>query len=187
MVLCKDCICDSIDDTCFAISDGDLYSATVADFSATDSLIIKDNLRTEQYDFKQLNCKYYLSYASFLTKSLFCYFLFYIAPDFVNALEDENHIYFFFREAAVEHINCGKVWKFFSPPQMKSPKIFPKNEFFFRLSFLALQEFASLIKGDPTNSDQNGQLFWSPGLIVQFLEKLHFISMTYKLPPTLFR
>ena len=113
MVLCKvykdcicDCICDSIDDTCFAISDGDLYSATVADFSATDSLIIKDNLRTEQYDFKQLNCKYYISYVSFLTKSLF---FFYIAPDFVNALEDENHIYFFFREAAVEHINCGKV------------------------------------------------------------------------------
>lgn len=31
------------------------------------------------------------------------------APDFVNALEDEDHVYFFFREAAVEHINCGKV------------------------------------------------------------------------------
>ena len=31
------------------------------------------------------------------------------APDFVNALEDEEHVYFFFREAAVEHINCGKV------------------------------------------------------------------------------
>ena len=115
MVLCKvykdcicDCICDSIDDTRFDISDGDLYSATVADFSATDSLIIKDNLRTEQYDFKQLNCKYYISYASFLTKSLF-FSSTYIAPDFVNALEDENHIYFFFREAAVEHINCGKV------------------------------------------------------------------------------
>ena len=129
----------------------------------------------------------YISYVSFLTKSLFYFFLFYIAPDFVNALEDENHIYFFFREAAVEHINCGKVWKIYSSSKMKSPEIFPKNEFFFRLSFLALQEFASLIKGDPTNSDRNGQLFWSLGLIVQFLEKLHFISMTYKLPPTLFR
>ena len=31
------------------------------------------------------------------------------APDFVNALEDEDHVYFFFREAAVEFINCGKV------------------------------------------------------------------------------
>ena len=51
-------------------SDGELYSGTVADFSASDSLIIKnvtsakkwDNrltrLRTEQYDFKQLNGKY---------------------------------------------------------------------------------------------------------------------------------
>ena len=38
-------------------SDGELYSGTVADFSASDSLIIKDNLRTEQYDFKQLNGK----------------------------------------------------------------------------------------------------------------------------------
>jgi semaphorin 6 len=38
-------------------ADGELYSATVADFSASDSLIIKDNLRTEQYDFKQLNGK----------------------------------------------------------------------------------------------------------------------------------
>ena len=35
--------------------------------------------------------------------------IFFSAPDFVNALEDEEHVYFFFREAAVEHINCGKV------------------------------------------------------------------------------
>ena len=52
------------------ISDGELYSGTVADFSASDSLIIKNvtsakywnerltNLRTEKYDFKQLNGKY---------------------------------------------------------------------------------------------------------------------------------
>jgi hypothetical protein len=36
--------------------------------------------------------------------------LFYIsAPDFVSTLEDKDHVYFFFRESAVEHINCGKV------------------------------------------------------------------------------
>lgn len=64
---------------------GHLYAATVADFSGTDSLIIKDNLRTEQYDYKHLN-----------------------APDFVSSLEDEDHVYFFFREAAVEYMNCGK-------------------------------------------------------------------------------
>ena len=50
--------------------DGELYSGTVADFSASDSLIIKNvtsakkwedeltRLRTEQYDFKQLNGNY---------------------------------------------------------------------------------------------------------------------------------
>ena len=37
---------------------GDLYAATVADFSGSDSLIIKNQLRTEQYDFKHLNGKY---------------------------------------------------------------------------------------------------------------------------------
>jgi semaphorin 6 len=65
---------------------GNLYAATVADFSGTDSLIIKNQLRTEQYDYRHLN-----------------------APDFVSSLEDEDHVYFFFREAAVEHMNCGKA------------------------------------------------------------------------------
>ena len=38
------------------------------------------------------------------------HFLFlFSAPDFVNSVEDENHVYFFFRESAVEYINCGKV------------------------------------------------------------------------------
>ena len=67
-------------------SRGSLYAATVADFSATDSLIIKNQLRTEQYDYMHLN-----------------------SPDFVGALEDEEHVYFFFREAAVEFMNCGKA------------------------------------------------------------------------------
>ena len=39
----------------FLYTEGDLYAATVADFSATDSLIIKNQLRTEQYDYKHLN------------------------------------------------------------------------------------------------------------------------------------
>ena len=36
-------------------------------------------------------------------------FLYFSAPDFVSSLEDKDHVYFFFREAAVEYINCGKV------------------------------------------------------------------------------
>ena len=31
------------------------------------------------------------------------------APDFVRGLSDEEYVYFFFREQAVEYINCGKV------------------------------------------------------------------------------
>ena len=31
------------------------------------------------------------------------------APDFVRSLEDGDYVYFFFREQAVEYINCGKV------------------------------------------------------------------------------
>ena len=34
-----------------------MYSGTVADFSATDSLIYRGELRTEQYDYKHLNGK----------------------------------------------------------------------------------------------------------------------------------
>ena len=65
---------------------GELYSGTVADFSGSDPLILKQKIRTDQYDAKQLN-----------------------SPDFVSTVEDEDHVYFFFRESAVEHINCGKV------------------------------------------------------------------------------
>jgi hypothetical protein len=42
------------------------------------------------------------------------YFVYLSAPDFVSSTEDEDYVYFFFREAAVEYINCGKVsFKFF--------------------------------------------------------------------------
>ena len=70
-------------------ADGELYAGTVADFSATDPLILKQKLRTEQYDLKHLN-----------------------EPHFVSSLEDEDHVYFFFRESAVEFMNCGKVSHF---------------------------------------------------------------------------
>ena len=33
----------------------------------------------------------------------------FIVPDFVKMLEDEDYVYFFLREQAVEYINCGKV------------------------------------------------------------------------------
>lgn len=77
---------DPVHNSTSLYTSGNLFAATVADFSGTDSLIIKNNLRTEQYDYKHLN-----------------------APDFVSSLEDEDHVYFFFREAAVEFMNCGKA------------------------------------------------------------------------------
>jgi len=64
---------------------GKLYSGTVSDFSGSDALIIKDQIRTEQYNPKHLN-----------------------GPDFVASIEDHDHVYFFFREEAVEYMNCGK-------------------------------------------------------------------------------
>ncbi|XP_055857782.1 semaphorin-1A [Episyrphus balteatus] len=63
-----------------------LYSATVADFSGSDPLIYRENLRTEQYDLKQLN-----------------------QPDFVGAVERNGYVFFFFREISMEYMNCGKA------------------------------------------------------------------------------
>lgn len=37
------------------------------------------------------------------------YLLFFIDPNFVSSLEYKDYIFFFFREIAVEYINCGKV------------------------------------------------------------------------------
>ncbi|CAG9855517.1 unnamed protein product [Phyllotreta striolata] len=67
-------------------SNGHLFSATVADFSGTDPLIYREPLRTELSDLRQLN-----------------------APNFVSSLTYGDYIYFFFRETAVEYMNCGKV------------------------------------------------------------------------------
>ena len=60
----------------------------MADFTAVDPIVFRDSvkLRTQQYDSTQLN-----------------------NPDFVGSFEHESFVYFFFREAAVENINCGKA------------------------------------------------------------------------------
>ncbi|XP_066248639.1 semaphorin-1A-like [Euwallacea similis] len=67
-------------------SNGHLFSATVADFSGGDPLIYREPLRTELSDLKQLN-----------------------GPSFVSSITHEEYIYFFFRETAVEYMNCGKI------------------------------------------------------------------------------
>jgi len=64
----------------------DLYAGTVADFTGVDPIIFRKPLRTQQYDSTQLN-----------------------SPDFVGSFSHKDFVYFFFREGAVEHTNCGKT------------------------------------------------------------------------------
>ncbi|XP_043209574.1 semaphorin-1A-like isoform X2 [Amphibalanus amphitrite] len=67
--------------------DGETYAGTVADLASSDPLIYRDKrpLRTDKLELKQLN-----------------------APSFVGSMDYGDHVYFFFRETAVEYINCGK-------------------------------------------------------------------------------
>ncbi|XP_053675110.1 semaphorin-1A [Anopheles nili] len=69
----------------YVYTDGQLYAATVADFSGADALIYREPQRTEQFDSKQLN-----------------------QPAFVSAIEYNGYVFFFYREVAMEYMNCGK-------------------------------------------------------------------------------
>lgn len=77
-------------DTCYLliyfVLDGHLYTATAADFSGSDPLIYREPVRTERSDLRLLN-----------------------DPSFVSAVASTSHVYFFYRETAVEYMNCGKV------------------------------------------------------------------------------
>jgi len=79
------CPYDPKHNSTYAYVDGNLFSATVADFSSMDPIIYKEQLQTEQYDSLSLN-----------------------APHFVHSFAHGDFVYFFFRETAVEYINCGK-------------------------------------------------------------------------------
>ncbi|CAM4696396.1 semaphorin-6C isoform X1 [Caretta caretta] len=73
-------------------ADGNLYSATVADFQASDAVIYRSLgerspvLRTIKYDSKWLR-----------------------EPHFLHALEYGNYVYFFFREISMEYTTLGRV------------------------------------------------------------------------------
>ncbi|KAK6639382.1 hypothetical protein RUM43_007655 [Polyplax serrata] len=69
------------------------FVGSPTDFSGTDSAITRTNgnpeahpLRTNQFDSKWLN-----------------------EPQFVGSFETDKFVFFLFREAAVEYINCGKI------------------------------------------------------------------------------
>ncbi|XP_042210654.1 semaphorin-1A-like isoform X2 [Homarus americanus] len=67
-------------------ADGQLYVGTIADFAGLEPLIYREPLRTEQYDLSTLN-----------------------SPNFVSSFALGDFVYFFFREIAVEYLNCGKT------------------------------------------------------------------------------
>lgn len=76
--------------TAIMTANGDFYGATVVDIRGRDPAIYRSmgvsaRLRTVQYDSKWLN-----------------------EPNFVSAYDFGQFVYFFFREVAVEFINCGK-------------------------------------------------------------------------------
>ncbi|KAK7073998.1 receptor activity protein [Halocaridina rubra] len=79
------CPYDPRHNSTFVYVDNELYSGTVADFQGTNPLIFRHPLKTDHNDYKQLN-----------------------APDFVHSFDYGEFVFFFFRETAVEYMNCGK-------------------------------------------------------------------------------
>ncbi len=101
-----------------------LYSGTNAEFTKADAVIFRTDLynyttgrreftfkRTLKYDSKWLDSKFRISLANFELSSIhhcpFCVVNF-AEPNFVGSYDIGDYVYFFFRETAVEYINCGK-------------------------------------------------------------------------------
>ncbi|KAM3962149.1 LOW QUALITY PROTEIN: semaphorin 5c [Aphomia sociella] len=81
--------------TAILSSSGEYYAGTPTDFTSSDTAICRSRgagshnvttLRTTQYNQNWLN-----------------------EPQFVGSFEDDNFVYFVFREIAVEFLNCGKT------------------------------------------------------------------------------
>ncbi|XP_065078888.1 semaphorin-2A isoform X1 [Ochlerotatus camptorhynchus] len=76
-----------------------LYSGTNAEFTKADTVIFRTDLYNMTTGKKVFNFKRTLKYDSkWLDK-----------PNFVGAFDIGEYVYFFFRETAVEYINCGKA------------------------------------------------------------------------------
>ncbi|KAJ8683181.1 hypothetical protein QAD02_018973, partial [Eretmocerus hayati] len=67
-------------------ADGQVYAATFSDSFGVEPLIYREKIRTERSDLNQLN-----------------------GPNFVSSFTYGDYIYFFYRETAVEYMNCGKA------------------------------------------------------------------------------
>ncbi|XP_075417883.1 semaphorin-6C isoform X4 [Tenrec ecaudatus] len=85
------CPFDATQSNVAVFAEGSLYSATAADFQASDAVVYRSlgpqpPLRSAKYDSKWLR-----------------------EPYFVHALEHGDHVYFFFREVSVEDARLGRV------------------------------------------------------------------------------
>uniref|UniRef100_A0A5F5Q2Q3 Semaphorin 6C n=1 Tax=Equus caballus TaxID=9796 RepID=A0A5F5Q2Q3_HORSE len=85
------CPFDATQSNVAIFAEGSLYSATAADFQASDAVVYRSlgpqpPLRSAKYDSKWLR-----------------------EPYFVHALEHGDHVYFFFREVSVEDARLGRV------------------------------------------------------------------------------
>ncbi|XP_011829050.1 PREDICTED: semaphorin-6C [Mandrillus leucophaeus] len=85
------CPFDATQSNVAVFAEGSLYSATAADFQASDAVVYRSlgpqpPLRSAKYDSKWLR-----------------------EPHFVHALEHGDHVYFFFREVSVEDARLGRL------------------------------------------------------------------------------
>ena len=99
-----------------------LYSGTNAEFTKADAVIFRTDLYNYTTGRREFTFKRTLKYASkWLDSSLFqpvanfffyaiiyLTFFFFLEPNFVGSYDIGDYVYFFFRETAVEYINCGK-------------------------------------------------------------------------------
>ncbi|KAH8319899.1 hypothetical protein KR074_008957, partial [Drosophila pseudoananassae] len=101
-----------------------LYAGTNAEFTKADSVIFRSDLynltngrkeanfkRTVKYDSKLLDSKLYKTFNSLRTilKYVSMFYYLFLEPNFVGSFDIGEFVYFFFREHAVEYINCGKA------------------------------------------------------------------------------
>ena len=76
-----------------------IYSGTNAEFTKADSVIFRGDIFDESTGRREFTFKRTVKYDSHMLDK----------PDFVGSYEIGDYVYFFFRETAVEFMNCGKT------------------------------------------------------------------------------
>ncbi len=76
-----------------------IYSGTVAEFTKADTVIFRGDIFDERTGRREYSFKRTIKYDSHMLDK----------PDFVGSYDVGDFVYFFFRETAVEYMNCGKT------------------------------------------------------------------------------